>query len=222
MYRGDDIYLLNWWPLDNQNTVGGGAAKTFGETCVALHAGMQRLDLPSQFQQVPSPRPYTLGATNVTILDRPRTVETAKITHLVRGLSGRCDDGRKLALYGEAHQMAAGVKATPPCRQIPPARRRLAHRPQVALHRRAQHVRAFSFHTRAGSPSTIRSSPTSFANDSTTKARTRRCSRWPATSTSRLSRPVGRLFAFPAGATESATSLDRYDEHPSPRGPTGT
>ena len=25
MYRGDDIYLLNWWPLDNQNTIGGGA-----------------------------------------------------------------------------------------------------------------------------------------------------------------------------------------------------
>ena len=24
MYRGDDIYLLDWWPLDNQNTVGGG------------------------------------------------------------------------------------------------------------------------------------------------------------------------------------------------------
>ena len=26
MYRGDDIYLLNFWPLDNLNTVGGGAA----------------------------------------------------------------------------------------------------------------------------------------------------------------------------------------------------
>src|SRR6185503_1081292 len=111
MYRGDDIYLLNWWPLDNQNTVGGGVAKAFGETSFALHAGMQRLDLPSQLQRVPSPLPYTLGATNVTILDRPRTVETAKITHLMRGLSGpSASDGLKLALYGEAHQMAAGVR----------------------------------------------------------------------------------------------------------------
>ena len=29
MYRGDDIYLLDWWPLDNQNTVGGGAGYKF-------------------------------------------------------------------------------------------------------------------------------------------------------------------------------------------------
>ena len=24
MYRGDDIYLLDYWPLDDQNIVGGG------------------------------------------------------------------------------------------------------------------------------------------------------------------------------------------------------
>ena len=45
MYRGDDIYLLDFWPLDNQNTVGGGVGKAFAsDTHVALHAGMQRLD----------------------------------------------------------------------------------------------------------------------------------------------------------------------------------
>ena len=111
MYRGDDIYLLNWWPLDNQNTLGGGVAKAFGETSLALHAGMQRLDLPNQFQQVPSPLPYSIGATNVTILDRPRTIETVKLTHLIRGLSSPgATDGMKFVLYGEAHQMAAGVK----------------------------------------------------------------------------------------------------------------
>ena len=26
MYRGDDVYLLDFWPLDEQNTVGGGVA----------------------------------------------------------------------------------------------------------------------------------------------------------------------------------------------------
>ncbi len=29
MYRGDDIYLLDFWPLDNLNTLGGGAAYNF-------------------------------------------------------------------------------------------------------------------------------------------------------------------------------------------------
>jgi hypothetical protein len=31
MYRGDDVYLLNWWPLDNLNMVGGGARYNAGE-----------------------------------------------------------------------------------------------------------------------------------------------------------------------------------------------
>ena len=48
MYRGDDIYLLDWWPLDNQNTVGGGAGYKVrwatDETSFQLHVGMQRLD----------------------------------------------------------------------------------------------------------------------------------------------------------------------------------
>ena len=52
MYRGDDIYLLDWWPLDNQNTIGGGASYDFKktDTRVAAHVGMQRLDDPYQYQ----------------------------------------------------------------------------------------------------------------------------------------------------------------------------
>ena len=53
MYRGDDIYLLDWWPLDNQNTLGGGAGIKLGDTSLAAHVGMQRLDNPYQFQQIP-------------------------------------------------------------------------------------------------------------------------------------------------------------------------
>jgi maltoporin len=119
MYRGDDIYLLDWWPLDNQNTVGGGVGISLpptsaGETSIALHAGMERLDNPTQFEQIPVVAPFGAGTTNVTVLDRPRMTETLKITQLVRNTkAGRHfeDDkqGWKVILYGAAQEMSAGV-----------------------------------------------------------------------------------------------------------------
>jgi hypothetical protein len=119
MYRGDDIYLLDWWPLDNQNTVGGGVgadlpATSFGETKIAAHVGMERLDNPAQFEQIPVTVPFGVGTTNVTVLDRPRLVQTLKITQLVRNSKAAhpfADDNRgfKVVLYGEAQETSAGV-----------------------------------------------------------------------------------------------------------------
>ncbi|WP_438016291.1 carbohydrate porin [Sorangium sp. So ce315] len=43
MYRGDDIYLLDWWPLDNLSTLGSGVKTTFDErTSAVIHAGLSR------------------------------------------------------------------------------------------------------------------------------------------------------------------------------------
>jgi maltoporin len=121
MYRGDDIYLLNWWPLDNQNTIGGGAFGTLTdsgerdgppryETVLAAHVGQQRLDNPFQYQKTPVVAPNNgFGAVDVVKLDRPRMVETLKLTQHIR--DGRA--GFKLALYGEAHELAAGVYRDP-------------------------------------------------------------------------------------------------------------
>lgn len=119
MYRGDDIYLLDWWPLDNQNTLGGGAGYkvrwTSDETSIALHAGMQRLDSSYQYETIPVPVPATLASqngptsTNVTSLDRARTVETLKLTHLVRHANPEQKDGMKFVAYAEAHELSAGV-----------------------------------------------------------------------------------------------------------------
>jgi maltoporin len=116
MYRGDDIYLLNWWPLDNQNTVGGGVGgpvfrSAEQETIVQGHFGMQRLDNPYQFQQVPVVAPIGFGTVDVTKLDRPRTIETLKVTHFIRPGGG--PGGFKAILYGELHQLAAGVFRDP-------------------------------------------------------------------------------------------------------------
>lgn len=118
MYRGDDIYLLNWWPLDNQNTIGGGVGGPIWrtedgsqETILQGHVGQQRLDNPYQFQQIPVVAPIGFGTVNVTKLDRPRTIETMKLTHFVRPGGGPA--GFKAILYGELHQLAAGVFRDP-------------------------------------------------------------------------------------------------------------
>jgi maltoporin len=119
MYRGDDIYLLDWWPLDNQNTIGGGVGYNFapskaGETRVAAHVGMQELDNAAQFQQVPVTAPFGVTPINVTVLDRPRVIETLKITQLVHNtpVSRFFDSdkpGFKFILYGEVQEISAGV-----------------------------------------------------------------------------------------------------------------
>ncbi|MFO0674006.1 MAG: carbohydrate porin [Polyangiaceae bacterium] len=119
MVRGDDVYLMNFWPLDNQNTIGGGVTKTLAsDTQIALHAGMQRLDNPYQFQELPAAIPYGVGATNITVLDRPRTIETLKVTQLIRNDAehvrftrpGLEKAGFKAVVYGEAHQISAGAR----------------------------------------------------------------------------------------------------------------
>ena len=140
--------------------------------------------------------PYTLGATNVTILDRPRTVETAKITHLMRGLSGpSASDGLKLALYGEAHQMAAGVRRDVALEsQIPPAPGpRLAPRLAGRLFTGVRNTyAAFFFAMPAGSPSTTRfRRPPHSPTTRRPKEPTRRSSPWRATSKSPRSASCG-------------------------------
>jgi maltoporin len=218
MYRGDDIYLLNWWPLDNQNTIGGGIGKSFGDTTVALHAGMQRLDVPSQYQQIPSPKPYSIGATNVTVLDRPRTAETAKVTHLVHGLSGPgATDGLKLSLYGELQQMAAGVARDVTIQsQYPlPQNNGWLLGSQVVYFTGVRDTYA-SFIVRYANGLAVYdmlAAPTSLANDHTTKGASEALFAVAGNFDERSwGVQWGGYLRFFRGATEAATSLDSFDE----------
>ncbi len=123
MYRGDDVYLFDFWPLDNLNTVGGGASYRFNQekTWLALQVGMNRLDDLYQFQQVPVPARHlppdggVLNAmpatTNVTTLDRPRLVMSFKATHFLRPLSNLPNG--KLIVYGEFHYLPSGERQVP-------------------------------------------------------------------------------------------------------------
>ncbi len=103
MYRGDDIYLFDYWPLDNLNTVGAGAKFERHKFDVALHVGLNRLDDLYQYEVLATP-PRGLGpAGSSVVLDRPRFVSSLK-------LQQRFGDfpGLKVALYGELHLLPAG------------------------------------------------------------------------------------------------------------------
>jgi hypothetical protein len=127
MYRGDDIYLLDWWPLDNDNTIGGGASYDFQkqDLRIAAHVGMQRLDGvdgrgdPYQYQVTEAPSPFGLGSVGVESLNRPRIAESLKLTQLLR--NGRVfrdkRAGMKAILYGEVQEIGAGVVQDPVSKQ---------------------------------------------------------------------------------------------------------
>jgi hypothetical protein len=116
MYRGDDIYLLDFWPLDNLNTLGGGASYQTpeGRTTVALHAGTNQPN--NEFYRQMSDRPLPLnqlGATQVDILNRQKFIASARVQQIVPiGRSG----GLKFVAYGEGHALPGGQREIEPKR----------------------------------------------------------------------------------------------------------
>jgi len=117
MYRGDDIYLFDYWPLDDQNTVGGGVVfrKSEGDLPsgdvleLAGHVGFNRLEEPSefQFQQIEVPDPEQ-GARTIVQLNRQRIVASATATYL---LIDRPESANfKLKAHGEFHALGDGTR----------------------------------------------------------------------------------------------------------------
>jgi maltoporin len=80
MVRGDDVYLLDYWPLDNLNLVGGGAGYVSGRLELKVHVGSNRLLDPYQHQQVDVPD-TVFGAQTIEELDRQRVVGAAKASY---------------------------------------------------------------------------------------------------------------------------------------------
>ena len=103
MYRGDDIYLLDFWPLDNLNTVGGGLAYTFLKDLeLKLHTGINQPDHPFFFQTAPRPLPLgQLGETHVPITDRQKFISSARLSNIF--WLGDGGAGFKPVVYGEVH-----------------------------------------------------------------------------------------------------------------------
>lgn len=111
MWRGDDIYLLNFWPLDELNTVGGGVGYRRDPWRVDLAVGMSRLlGGGYQYQEVAVPSTGFVP-TRVVLLDRPRVIGALRGEYVWR--PGSTGPGLKLVLYGEAHALASGDRRGP-------------------------------------------------------------------------------------------------------------
>ena len=110
MYRGDDIYLFDYWPLDNQNTVGAGAFYHNKQGLeLAVHAGTNRLLDPFQYQQIQVPNPAQ-GSVVVTQLNRQRMIASATAAYLM--LRPPEQVSIKLKLHAQIHELPSGTRAT--------------------------------------------------------------------------------------------------------------
>ncbi len=115
MYRGDDIYLLDWWPLDSLNTLGGGLRYDFkenGRSWLAVHGGVNRPTGAFYYQTSQRTLPLNQpGAAIVEILNRQRTIGSVKYNHIFPvGEKG----GIKGIVYGEIHGLSGGQREIDP------------------------------------------------------------------------------------------------------------
>ena len=223
MYRGDDIYLLDWWPLDNQNTIGGGAGvKLDTDTVVAAHVGMQRLDNNYQSEQIGVVNPCGVGSTNVTLPDRPRTIETLKITQFFRNnahhhLLQSDGAGFKAILYGEAHELPNSVYQDPTTQiQTPyPSSTGWLVGGELAYWtgKRDTFVQLFVRHAEGLAAYDPLADPTTFANNKTTDGSTETLvalgGNWEEGMFGLL---VGGYFRSFRDGDPAPTSTDKYDE----------
>ena len=107
MYRGDDVYLLDTWPLDELNTVGGGASYRTGGLEGRVHAGVNRLDDSFQWQAVDSTA-SPVGTRSQVVLDRQRFLSSGRLEYAEDELLG--DLGAKAVAYGEYHRLPEGER----------------------------------------------------------------------------------------------------------------
>jgi maltoporin len=109
MYRGDDIYLFDYWPLDDQNIVGGGiSVHPLGALEIAGAIGFNRLEHPFQHQEIEVANPVQ-GATTVEQLNRQRTIASATATYTL--LPAAADGiGIKAKVHSEVHSLPSGTR----------------------------------------------------------------------------------------------------------------
>lgn len=106
MWRGDDIHLLDLWPLDELNTVGGGLSLDLpADLRVRLHAGVNRVADRTTYQERTVPARGRAGTEQLLLLDRQRLLASARVEQHFHGLG---DFGARWLLYGETHRVGEG------------------------------------------------------------------------------------------------------------------
>jgi maltoporin len=109
MYRGDDIYLLDYWPLDNLNTLGAGIwyddkGKESGLRG-GFHLGTNRVLGKYQYQEAIVSTPF-VGSETIPTLNRQRTIASLKMTWWKK-INKKI--GFKIKGYSEYHMLPSGT-----------------------------------------------------------------------------------------------------------------
>ncbi len=111
MYRGDDVYLLDFWPLDDLNTLGGGLGWRygnggFGYLELAGQIGASRVIGSNFFAQQIQVADNLFGATEVVVNNRQRLIGSFKASYY--RTAGKWL-AFKLKLYIEGQSIASGA-----------------------------------------------------------------------------------------------------------------
>ena len=107
MYRGDDVYLLDYWPLDNLNTIGGGLGFNNWGVDLKAHLGVNRLDNDYQFQRVKVPN-EGFGSSEMVMLERQRWIYSFRGQYRLTAIPGPL--AMKFVLYSEYHRLPKGER----------------------------------------------------------------------------------------------------------------
>lgn len=108
MYRGDDVHLLDFWPLDELNTVGGGVMLVPEGWDFRLQAGLNRLTADEwQVQWAEVPDESAVGTEAVLTMDRQRVVSSAQAARFLP-----FGDGNTLRVkaYGEVQAIPGATR----------------------------------------------------------------------------------------------------------------
>lgn len=125
MVRGDDIYLLDYWPLDNLNLLGAGVSYAHDVgTAAQLVVGATQPDVPFFRQTVERPAPFDqFSSVPVAIADRQKLIGALRLSHNQRfGAKDKPGPGMKAVLYGEGYALPDGayeVEPGAPLEQLP-------------------------------------------------------------------------------------------------------
>ena len=106
--RGNDIYLMNFWPLDDLNSMGLTVGTRGTRHEGFLHIGFNRLANDKQQQYVAVPAASQFGAEEILFLNRQRLLLAALYERRYLQKSGW---GWKWKIYGEYHYLPAGERA---------------------------------------------------------------------------------------------------------------
>lgn len=109
MVRGDDVYLMNFWALDNLNMVGGGARYAVDDVMeISLTVGSAQPNDPFYRQVDRVPARSGFATEEVLVLNRPRWIIAGRATYWPMGRTA--NTGLKGVFYAEQHFLASGVR----------------------------------------------------------------------------------------------------------------